>query len=158
MDTALGREPRVWWAQRALGLCSVCTGQRGLARSARPPGRSWVPEPESRGGGANTGSQEGAGLIRVSAERATQRWLRGDLNRSGQEWAGQPVGRPLLTWAEVWVLQPEGWWREVSRPGACLGGGRSWTWGEERAVTGTVVTVTVGDKLEGSALGKVLWP
>lgn len=117
-----------------------------------------VPEPESCGGGANTGSQEGAGLIRVSAEGTTQPRLLGDLNPSGQEWAGQPVGRPLLTWAEFGVLQPEGWWREVSRPGACLGGGRSWTWGEEQTVTGTVVTVTVGDELEGSALGKVLWP
>ena len=96
--------------------------------------------------------------MRVSSERATQLWLRGDLNRRGQEWAGQPVRRALLTWAEFGVLQPEGWWREVSRPGACLGGGRSWMWGEERAVTGTVVTVTVGDELEGSALGKVLWP
>lgn len=101
----------MWWTQKALGLRSVCTGQRRQARSARPPGRSWtrlrisVPEPESRGGGANTGSQEGAGLIRASSGRTTQLWLRGDLNRSGQEWAGQPVGRPLLTWAEFGVLQ-----------------------------------------------------
>lgn len=89
-----------------------------------------VPEPESCGPGTNTGSQEGAGLIRVALERTTQLLLCGELNRSGQEWAGQPAGRPLLTWTEFGVLQPEGWWRDVSRPGACPGGGRRWMWGE----------------------------
>ena len=89
-----------------------------------------VPEPESRGRETNRGSQEGAGLSRASMERTTQLLLCGELNQSRQEWAGQPAGRPLLTWSEFGVLPPEEWWRDVFRPGACLGGGRHWTWGE----------------------------
>lgn len=41
---------------------------------------------------------------------------------------------------------------------AATGHGVRWGWREKQAVIGTVVTVTVGDELEGSALGKVSWP